>query len=177
MSERLRLAVDMDEVLADAHAAQEDWLGETIPGYHPLPAGTKYRDHLTAEQNAAREAMLHEGSIFGRLAPMPGSATVLERLCDRHEVFIATAAMEYPRSCQFKYDWIREHLPFVNPMNIVFCGDKSVVRADVLIDDNARHFPCFSGQGVLFAASHNENDPWPDRVENWSEIRDRFLAA
>lgn len=173
----LRLAVDMDEVLADAHTAQENWLSEKYSDYLALPPGVKYGSHLTAEQNAARVAMLHEGWMFGQLEPMPGSIDVLEQLCDRHEVFIATAAIEYPRSCQYKYDWIREYLPFVNPMNIVFCGDKSIVKADVLIDDNARHFPTFSGKGILFAASHNENDPWPDRVENWAEIQNRFLAA
>ena len=50
--------------------------------------------------------------------------------------------------------WIRErrHFPFIPEKNIVFCGDKRVVDADYLIDDEAKHFAGFRGTGILFSA-------------------------
>ena len=62
-------------------------------------------------------------------------------------MFIATAAMEVPTSFTAKYEWLGRHFPFISPSNVVFCGDKSILRADFLIDDNPRQLRRFVGQG------------------------------
>ena len=94
--------------------------------------------------------------IFFRDIPvMPGSKEILPLLLSSYEVFITTAAMEYPTSFAAKYEWIKEHFPFFPDSHIVFCGDKSIIAADFLIDDNAHHFERFKGQGLLFSAPHN----------------------
>ena len=36
--------------------------------------------------------------------------------------------------------------------NIVFCGDKSIIRADFMIDDNIPNLKAFVGQGIVFTA-------------------------
>ncbi len=51
--------------------------------------------------------------------------------------------------------WLEEHFPFIPPSRIVFCGDKNIINADVLIDDRSRHFKDFRGTGILFTAPHN----------------------
>jgi hypothetical protein len=38
-----------------------------------------------------------------------------------------------------KYEWMHEHFPFIPDSHLVFCGDKSIIAADFLIDDNAHH--------------------------------------
>ncbi|MGQ4827688.1 5' nucleotidase, NT5C type, partial [Enterococcus faecalis] len=88
---------------------------------------------------------------------MEDAQDVLFNLHREHEIFIASAAMEVPMSFTAKYEWMKEHFPFISPMNIVFCGDKSILNADYLIDDSARHFKRFRGQGILFDAPHNHN--------------------
>ena len=52
---------------------------------------------------------------------------------------------EVPSSFNAKYSWIAKHFPFVPASHIVFCGDKSILNADFLIDDNSRHFERFRG--------------------------------
>jgi 5'(3')-deoxyribonucleotidase len=83
--------------------------------------------------------------------------------------------MEFPTSFVAKYEWLKEHFSFLNEMNFVFCGDKSILRVDYLIDDNVRHFKRFIGQGILFSAPHNFNETGYVRVNNWQEVKDFFL--
>ena len=117
-----------------------------------------------------------EPEFFSDLAVMEGSQEVIRELSEHYEVFITTAAMEHPNSFTAKYQWLKEHFPFLSDLNFVFCGDKSIIQADYLIDDSPRHFENFSGQGLLYTAAHNRNETGYVRVNNWNEIRDYFLS-
>ncbi len=93
-----------------------------------------------------------------------------------HDVFIVSAAMEIPESFAAKHRWLQTHFPFIPGRNVVFCGDKSVVDADYLIDDEARHFAGFGGAGLLFSAPHNLSETRYRRIGNWLQIRREFLT-
>lgn len=172
-----RLAIDMDEVIADANQMHAAWLSQEH-GYswsqHEVQ-GTSLKTLASEEHNAQWEARLHEGSVFGSFDVMPNSQEALQSLSERFEIFITTAAMEFPASCGPKYQWLQEHFPFISPMNIVFCGDKSIIAADILVDDNVRHFTRFRGQGVLFSAPHNLDVDWPLRVLNWDDAVEKLM--
>lgn len=170
-----RIAVDMDEVIADA-------LSEHIRLYNRAFGRTLQREHLEGrviydvvdpEHCPALRDFL-DGEFFANLEVMEGAQEVLRRLSKTHDVFITTAAMEVPKSLAAKYDWLIQHFPFLSPMNFVFCGDKSIVAADYLIDDTARHFLKFKGTGILFDAPHNRNVQGYTRVLNWFEVEDYF---
>ncbi len=107
---------------------------------------------------------------------MPDCQDVIAELAERHDVFIVTAAMDVPCSFDAKYRWLRRHFPFVPPSHFVFCGDKSIVDADYLIDDRPRHLQRFKGQALLFSAPHNADETRFHRVASWREIRDLFTA-
>ena len=83
--------------------------------------------------------------------------------------------MEIPESFAAKYRWLRRHFPFIPASNIVFCGDKGIIEADYLVDDEARHFRKFRGAGILFSAPHNLDEKDYERVSNWQEIRRKFV--
>lgn len=168
----IRIAIDMDEVIADAFSAELAWyrtthhyaLSRTACIGKPLSA------FVSPEHAAMMEALLADGRFFETLPVMPGAEHALRTLSSRFELFVTTAAMEYPNSCEYKFRWLRRHLPFIEPSNIVFCGDKSIVHADYLIDDNVRHFRRFSGQGLLFTAPHNAALDWQPRVDDWDAV-------
>lgn len=167
----------MDEVIADANANHAAWYTRTY-GYRWSVDELRHRplhELVTPEHAAAMEATLQQGDIFRTFAVMPGSQRALASLVERFDIFITTAAMEYPASCAPKYAWLREHFSFIPPLNIVFCGDKSILATDLLIDDNVRHFERFRGQGVLFSAPHNLRVDWPRRITSWDEAI-TFLA-
>ena len=132
---------------------------------------------VSSDRHAVLEAYLRSEDFFDVLAVMPESQRVMEALQGRYEVFIATAAMEVPTSFTAKFRWLERHFPFISPSHIVFCGDKSILHADYLIDDMPRHFQHFAGQGVLFTAAHNAKVVAPVRVNNWLEVEDLFFPS
>jgi 5'(3')-deoxyribonucleotidase/uncharacterized protein with PQ loop repeat len=172
---RARIAIDMDEVMADA-------LGEHIRRYNEAFGaavtreelhGRHLEEYVPAHQRRAVEALL-DASFFAGLEPMPGCIEVVRDLTERYDVFIVTAAMDVPCSFEAKYQWLRRHFPFIPPSQIVFCGDKCIVDADYLIDDRARHFARFKGKPVLFSAPHNALEARFPRVASWAEIEQLF---
>ena len=123
-----------------------------------------------------RRSVRHE-SFFDCLDVIDGAKQVIEQLVREHEVFIVSAAMEIPESLAAKHRWLRRHLPFVPESNVVFCGNKGIIKADYLIDDEARHFVSFPGTGILFSAPHNLSETKHRRVANWREIRKVFMGV
>jgi 5'-nucleotidase len=91
-------------------------------------------------------------SFFAEIDVVAGAQEALERLADQHTIFIATAAMEFPSSFDAKFRWLQRHFPAIPPANYVFCGDKSIIHADYLIDDQPRYLRKFRGKGLLFDA-------------------------
>jgi Uncharacterized protein conserved in bacteria len=172
---RLRIAIDMDEVMADS-------LAEHVRRYNAAFGaqlaigdlrGRSLERHVPPAHREAAEAML-DASFFRDLAVLPDCQDVIRDLASRHEVFIATAAMDVPVSFDAKYQWLREHFPLIPPSHFVFCGDKTVIDADYLIDDRPRHFARFKGRPLLFSAPHNSDETRYPRVASWAEIRELF---
>ena len=172
---RLRIAIDMDEVMADA-------LAEHVRRYNAMFGtqltlddlhGRHLEDHIPPEHRAAAEAML-DSTFFDELAILPDCQDVVRELAVRHNVFIVTAAMDVPCSFDAKYRWLQRHFPFIRSSHIVFCGDKGIIDADYLIDDRARHFLSFKGRPLLFAAPHNAHESRYPRVSSWTEVREMF---
>jgi 5'(3')-deoxyribonucleotidase len=154
---RKRIAIDMDEVIANILVK--------INGLDlPAKADKALIDHHIRMPN-----------FFRDLPVMADSQEIVKRLSEKYEIFIATAAMEFPSSFLNKYQWLEEHFPFIPSSHIVFCGDKSIIHADYLIDDNARHFKAFSGEGILFTSLHNMDVKGYRRVNNWQEVGIMFL--
>ena len=171
-----RICVDMDEVMADTLAeylhrynqafdedvTPEDLAGKGIWELAPPDRQQQLRDFLDAED------------FFENLAVMPGSQDVLRQLSSRFEIFIATQAMAIPNSLGPKYRWLQRHFSFIPFAHYVFCGDKSILRADYLIDDLPKNLLRFQGQGLLYTAPHNITATDFLRVDNWEEVAAYF---
>jgi 5'(3')-deoxyribonucleotidase len=162
----------MDEVMADTLAEHlrrynqafdedvtpEDLVGKGLWEVAPEDRQKELRAFLDAED------------FFEVLDVMPGSQVVLEELSKRFEIFIATQAMTVPNSLGPKYRWLQRHFVFIPPTHYVFCGNKSILRADYLIDDLPRNLERFTGQGLLYTAPHNLTASGYMRVNDWQEV-------
>jgi 5'(3')-deoxyribonucleotidase/uncharacterized protein with PQ loop repeat len=174
---KLRVAVDMDEVIADA-------FGKTLRAYNERTgrAVTKEQiaregietmfaaDSATPGLKTALDEMFHDPTFFADLELIDGSQQALRELSKDFEIFIASAAMDVPTSFDAKYQWLLKYFPFIPSSHYIFCGDKSILDADFLIDDRPRHFDHFRGQGILFTAPHNVNRPAKLRANNWPDV-------
>ncbi|MCW5721607.1 MAG: hypothetical protein KIS86_10730 [Devosia sp.] len=170
---KVRIAIDMDEVIADALPAMLDWAKAkfNLEWAPEARNGKDMDDLLNPEQFRALHAHIHGGKFFSDLAVVEGAQDAVRELSESNDVFITTAAMEFPRSFAYKWTWLETHFPYINPMNVVFCGNKSIVNADFLIDDRARHFENFVGQGILFDAPHNADVDGYPRLKGWKDAR------
>jgi 5'(3')-deoxyribonucleotidase len=174
-----RIAIDMDEVMADT-------LGHCLNLYK-----SDFDIALTVEHIRGRDlweviASEHQEHVreyfeseefFAGISLMPGSQEVVRALSEEYEVFVATAAMDVPCSFSAKFHWLQRHFPFIPTSHIVFCGDKSIIAADYLIDDNVRQLLKFGGEGIIFTAPHNVREQRFRRVDSWEDIRAMFLGA
>jgi 5'(3')-deoxyribonucleotidase len=174
-----RICVDMDEVMADTLAEHlrrynqhfdeevtaQDLVGKGLWEVTPQDRQQQLRDFLDAED------------FFEVLELIPGAQQVLKDLSARFEIFIATQAMAVPNSLGPKYRWLQRHFQFIPPTHYVFCGDKSILRADYLIDDQPRNILKFEGRGLLYSAPHNLTVTGLARVDNWQQVAEYFAAV
>lgn len=171
----MRIGFDMDDVICDANGALIAWANDRF-GLALTPDQDAWLS-LEPAQQAEMKAMLDEGSIFSDFQPKPGAVETLRDICQRHDVFIITAAMEHPGCLAPKLDWVARHLPFFDPLKLVFCGDKSIAQVDYLVDDSPRHFERLTGTGIVFTAPKNLSENRYRRANDWGDIRRMFLEG
>ncbi len=171
----IRIVIDMDEVMADTYAKFNDLYTDRF-GNRLTPE--EYHGKKIYEMEGAMELRNHlnDPGFFRDLKVMPDAQEVVRELYDEYEVFIVTAATEFRHSFLDKYEWLEEHFPFIHWSRIVFCGDKSIVHGDYMIDDKVSNLEPFNGEGILFTASHNVNHDHFHRVHTWLDVREFFAA-
>ncbi|MDB5256396.1 MAG: 5(3)-deoxyribonucleotidase [Chitinophagaceae bacterium] len=169
-----RIAVDMDGVLADVYEQffrlDEQATGkrktlESVIGVMELEAFELGMQHVLSDN-------------FFRTAPvMKDSQKILEQLNKQYEVFIVSSATEFPKSLTEKQAWLGEHFPFIGWKQMVFCGSKTIVQADIMIDDHFKNLNHFNGQTILFSQPHNQltDAGKHTRVSTWKEIEHLLL--
>ena len=142
-----RIAIDMDEVLTRFSASCLDLFNtEFNTNYTTEELLGKKLVELDARFDDRVDHYLASESFFLDLKVIKDSQEVIQKLSEHYEIYIVTAAMEFPSSLAPKYQWLKQHFSFLNEQNFVFCGDKSIVHADYLIDDTPSHLRTFTGQ-------------------------------
>ncbi|RFM35717.1 5' nucleotidase, NT5C type [Chitinophaga silvisoli] len=166
-----RIAIDMDGVMADTSQQYINWYanryGQTID-INSL-VGLPETEGFPAGKDVIR-SFLYEPGFFRTKPVIKDCQEVVKALFDKHDVFIVSAAMEFPQSLVEKLDWLKEHFPFIGWERIVFCGSKTIVHADYMIDDHVKNLQSFKGEPLMFTAPHNVNISGYKRVNSWEEV-------
>lgn len=118
--------------------------------------------------------VVNSPGFFRTLDVMPGAVAAVEKLMENYEVYIVSAATEFPLSLFEKHEWLKEHFPFIDWRHIVLCGDKSIINTDYMIDDHCKNLDYFNGKTIMFHAHHNTHLNHHFRVHNWQEVLDWF---
>ena len=169
-----RLIVDMDGVLADIYAQYLE-LEESESGIRRSLESLNGK--LESEVFKNIERYLHTKGFFRNAPVIVGSDRALNLLNSQYEVFVVSSATEFPHSFNEKFDWLAEHFPFLSWEQIVFCGSKSIVQGDIMIDDHFKNLDNFRGRTLLFTQPHNFGLPEKGhtRVYSWEEILNLLL--
>ena len=174
--ERISIAIDMDEVLADTSKKVFQTAKELgLPVSKEELRGKSIWTTLTKEQLIVLGQAINTAGYFRDLEVIDSAIPVVKELSEHYDIYIATAAMEVPFSFMDKYEWLKEHFPFLDHNYFIFCGNKKVVHADYLIDDTVSQLDNFTGTGILFEAYHNENMKTDHvHVSGWNDVREYF---
>ncbi|HLX93835.1 MAG TPA: hypothetical protein VKR32_19260 [Puia sp.] len=172
-----RVIVDMDEVIADPMNEMIDWYRRHYGGqidYEKMLTGSWVVGFPEEHHHLVMERLLSPG-FFRHLPVIKDSVEVLEEMNRKYEIFIVSAATEFPNSLKDKLDWLFEHFPFLGWRQLTLCGDKSIVHGDFMIDDHLKNLKHFNGQKYLFTAAHNLGVTGYERINNWQEAAKIFL--
>lgn len=173
----MTIFVDMDDVLADTY-------GKHIELYNEEHQQELSVSKITQGEVWQNVPDIHRASIlqqaynpgfFRELKPIKDAIQVMEALYAKHEVYIATAATQFPNSLKEKSDWLEEFMPFISWQHQIMCGHKFILNGDLLIDDRTYNLEKFEGDTLLFNSPHNANDTGYTRVATWLEIAERLL--
>lgn len=169
-----RIAVDMDGVLADVYSqfvklhAEEN--GVKIPPEELVgkTEGEAFPDVLK---------FVNSPGFFRNAPLMKDCRQVLEQIHNKYHLYIVSAALEFPNSLMEKQSWLNEHFPFISWKQIVFCGSKEIINADIMIDDHFKNLDFFTGETILYTQPHNQltNSGNHHRVNSWKEIEEYLL--
>lgn len=137
----MRILVDMDGVITDFDGEfLKRWRERHPEKFHiPLEERTTFyvRDQYPDEFKLLVTEILLEPGFFREIMPMEGAKEALSEM-DRLglEVFICSSPLSTYRNCVLeKYEWVEKFLGPDWVKRIVLTKDKTLVKADFLIDD------------------------------------------
>jgi 5'(3')-deoxyribonucleotidase len=171
-----RILVDMDGVLADVYSRffelheEETGQRKTMDEIIGLKEGEAF-------PGAYR--WVETPGFFRTLPLIPDSQRVLKFLNDTYEIIVVSMATEFPASLTDKQLWLNEHFPFISWRQVVFCGNKNLIRADLMIDDHFKNLDNFDGETIMFRQPHNlrSTDHPHTIVSSWKEIEELLLPG
>ena len=169
-----RLAVDMDGVLADVYEQFFRYDERDFGKRRPL-------EEVRGVEERKAFPLINEyvyAKGFFRTAPVVKDCKeILAELNKNYDLFIVSAAMEFPQSLPEKLEWLNEHFDFITWQQIVFCGSKEIIDADIMIDDHFKNLDLFKGTTILFSQPHNElkSAGRHKRADSWKQIAELLL--
>ena len=168
------ILVDMDGVLADVYSCFFD-LYEQESGKRLSVKDVAGKLEADAFPNQIR--WVTTPGFFRNVPVMPGSYSGLRQLNEKYNITVVSMATEFPVSLTDKQLWLAEHFSFITWRQIVFCGNKSLINADIMIDDHPKNLDHFNGETIMFTQPHNINinQSGHKRVSSWEEIEKLLL--
>ncbi|NAW51455.1 5'(3')-deoxyribonucleotidase [Elizabethkingia argentiflava] len=116
----------------------------------------------------------NSADFYHHVPLVEGAQDAVAILSEKYNIYIVSAALEFPNSLSARYHFIETHFPSISWRNLIFCANKSLIKAHFLIDDMVENLKDFGKSGFLFTAYHNVNIDYPSRLNNWEEILERF---
>lgn len=173
LGNRKSIAIDMDGVIADTVSNFITWY-EKDSGVRLSKEHFIGKAEIDALPDRAVRKYVYSTGFFRSVPVMEGAQEAVKKLMENFNVYIVSAAMEFPQSLFEKYEWLKENFPYITWQNIIFCGDKSIIGTDYMIDDHVRHLDRCKGKTFMFNAGHNTGIDRHARVNNWKELLDIF---
>lgn len=163
------IAIDMDDVLADLVSSWVEKVNTNEGCNVKTNEITTWNIHNNFKcGNKVYEYLNYD--LFRNLPVIQDSQLVVSKLIEKYDVYIVTSATKYLDSLKAKIEWLNENFPYIDSSKIVLCGNKSIIKADIMIDDGVHNLKVFEGKKLLFDGYHNRECNLYQRVHSWKEI-------
>lgn len=109
--------------------------------------------------------------LWDSLEPIDGSQNALKELVQSGiEVYFATATD--PVNFEWKCKWIAQHFPFIPVDNVIRIKNKSLLKADVIIDDCLDNLTSSNAEKICLNYPWNQDEMVGNvhRADSWDEI-------
>ena len=133
-----------------------------------------FYDCLPREDADGIVSLFKEKSLWDSLKPLEGSQNGLKQLIKKgHQIYLATATD--PINFEWKIAWLKQYFPFIPEDNVIRIMDKSLLKADILIEDCLDNLiSSFSERVILdYPWNHNELKDYAysiRRAYGWTDI-------
>ena len=137
----MRILIDMDGVLSDFDGEFLKRWRERYPDkvYVPWEERTTFyvRDQYPDELKPLVTEIVREPGFFRNMMPIEGGREALTEMDSMGiEVFICTSPLSAYKNCVLeKFEWVEQALGPQWVKRIILTKDKTLVKADILIDD------------------------------------------
>lgn len=170
------LAVDVDGVCADLHA---EWLRRYNAEFADTLTLDRIREWDMAkavkpECGKAIYKYLRDPDLYERVPVIAGSHEMITQLRDEGvRIVFATSCVR--GMADQKWEWLEHHDFLPNgahaQSDLVFAHDKSLIRADALLDDYDGNLTSWMRRGILLDAPYNRHviGSWT-RISGWNQV-------
>jgi 5'-nucleotidase len=166
----MRIIVDVDDVVADL-------LGRWLELYNQdfndnlRPSDIKLWDlveFVKPECGARIYDYLDRPDLYDQVEPIPGSLEGVSLLRSRGHQLLFVSAVNHPA----KFGWLCRNgfLERTDTTGYIVASDKSLIRADLIIDDNVETVRRFPGKSILVSRHHNQFAKNVVRADDWYGI-------
>lgn len=174
------MLVDLDGVLADLEGAFFERWQKRFPNRKQLTRDTrrhrKIADDFPAEYRADVQAVFEEEGFYRHLPQISGAIEGFAGLVEAvPDTWLCTSPLRAYRNCVLeKYEWVDKHLGPDWTERLILTHNKTLVTADVLIDDNpdAAESGLASWELILFDSPYNRSQTHLRRLswQTWREV-------
>ena len=133
-----------------------------------------FSECLTKEDADGITSLFKEKSLWNSLTPLPGSQKNLRALVNQgHRVIIATATD--PCNFEWKCQFINKYFSFIPIDNIIRVMDKSLIKCDIMLEDNIDNLTNNLCHRICFDYPWNRNKDKDfvydiHRIHSWDEV-------
>jgi 5'-nucleotidase len=114
---------------------------------------------------------INKPRVFRTAKPIKNALPIINKFREKAKRIIYVTAND---GAGAKLPWLFKYGFIHTSEDFVVAYDKSLIRADILIDDRPENVMSFKGWGILLTQPWNQNIDYEGRVFDWQDLEDKI---